>query len=567
MTEVVIDPGVAYQLLKHETELALDLETSGLSPFQDAVAVVSLWGPQTQTPCVLHIRGRFPDPLIALLRQPRLWITHNGTSFDLLFLKRAGFDIRKHYDTLIGEQVLNTQARHDRSNKLSSTMKRRLGQDTKLQIAHGSWMNERLTVNQIRYCVEDIRLLHGLMTEQQALADKRGLTTALTNEQRLTTCTVKMEFQGVRCDPAALAAHNQSMVEAGQEAYARVSHEMGGFNVNAPAQVLRSFKARGIDLPNAQAATLESLALREPLATDVVTAKRGGRQYSTYGPGSKFAAELDGDIIHTRYWQIGAETTRYTSSNPNMQQIPRKMRVVFRSLPGFKVVKVDWSQLEVRVGAHIANDVALIEVCRSDDVHSMMGNGAFKPEILISKENRTLEPYKTMRQQSKACTFIWLFDGGVPGIVDWAFINHIDGVTGGVASDMLLGMRRTFLGVNKFHQNCRAMAKQKGVVRVQLPWDHERQFVGYKQNTQIANTFIQGTAAVIMKQAIIDLDDAGLLDYMGLTVHDELVSTCVPENEAEEYAYAVQKSMERSGESICYRVPIVAEATIGDTWT
>ena len=565
MASVVVDPNVAYQLLKDEDELALDLETSGLSPFHDAIAVVSLWGPRSKTPCVLHIRGRFPDSLIALLRQPKKWITHNGTSFDLLFLNRAGFRPAKHYDTLVGEQVLNTQARRDRSNKLGSSLKRRLGQDTKLVIDHRSWMNERLTVNQIKYCVEDIRLLHGLMLEQQTLASNRGLSEALDKEQRLTIATMKMQARGIRCDLEALAYHNQEMIDAGDESYARIRAELGGLNVNAPAQVVRAFKVRGLDLPNAQAATLESLALREPLALDVVTSKRGNRQLSAYGPNSKFMALLDGDIIHTRYWQIGAETTRYTSSAPNMQQIPRRMRKVFRSLPGYKVVKVDWSQLEVRVGAHIANDNDLIEVCRSEDVHSMMGMNAFR--IPTGEWDKALEPYKTMRQQSKACTFIWLFDGGIPGIVDWAFINHIDGVTGGVASDMLLGMRQRFLGVNKFHQACRAMAGQRGVVKVGLPWGHERQFFGSKMSTQIANTFIQGTAAVIMKQALLDLDEHGLLDYIGLTVHDEVVSTCVPENEAEEYAMAVKLQMEASGESICHRVPILAEATIGNTWT
>lgn len=569
--DVIIDPNIAYQTLADEDELALDLETSGFSPFHDAIAVVSLWGPKSQIPCVIHTRGRMPEAMINLLKMPKRWITHNGTSFDLLFLAEVGLVPKAHYDTLIGEQVLNTQMRRDRSNKLSSTMKRRLGEDTKLKVDHGSWMNPRLTVNQIRYCVEDIRQLHGLMREQRQLAESRGLSLALEKEQKLTLSTRKMQTRGIRCDLMALEEHNAEMVEKGQESQAKLNEVFGYLNPRAPAQVVKAFKARGLDLPNAQAATLESLALREPLAMDVVTAKRGARQYSMYGPGSKFMALVDGDTLHTRFWQIGAETVRYTSSQPNMQQIPRPMRRVFRARAGFKVVKVDWSQLEVRVGAHISNDPALIDVCRNDDVHSMMASSAFGTpiECFIKPEgaDELPEPYKTQRQQSKACTFIWLFDGGIPGIVDWAFINHIDGVTGGVASDMLVGMRQTFLGVNKFHQACRAMAAQRGVVKVGLPWDHERQFVGSKMNTQIANTFIQGTAAVIMKQAIMDLDEKGLLDYMGLTVHDELVSTCVPEDIAVEYAAAVKAQMEESGMSICTRVPIVAEATVKDTWT
>ena len=575
MAQVVIDPRVAYQTLEHEEELALDIETSGLSPFSDTVAVLSLYGPKSETPCVLHIKGRMPEPMQALLRMPKRWITHNGTTFDLLFLKRMGFQPETHFDTMIAEQTMNTQARHDRSAKLSSTMRRRLGADTKMSIDHRSWMNDRLTVNQIKYCVEDIRLLHRLMVEQQETCERRGLGTALTNEQELTLATLDLQYNGLRVDSEALAEHNAAMVEAGEEAYDRLHDRFGHFNPNSPQQVLKVFKEYG--LKNAQAATLEDLALREPLAMDVVIAKRGQRQYSVYGPSSKFAGFMDGDIIHTRAWQVGAETVRYTNTQPNMQQIPRSMRKVFRALPGFKAVKVDWSQLEVRVGAHIADDPALIDVCAASDVHSMMAMNAFRVPMdtwmqaqahqLEQGLEKLPEPYATMRQQSKACTFIWLFDGGIPGIVDWAFINHIDGVTGGVASEMLLGMRQRFLKVNKFHQACRAMASQKGVVRVGLPWGHERQFYGSKLSTQIANTFIQGTAAVIMKQALLDLRRKGLLQYLGLTVHDEVVSTCVPEDIAWEYAQAVKQQMEESGMSICHRVPIVAEATVGDTWT
>ena len=556
--QVCLDPNVAYGLLEHEQELVLDIETTGFSPYQDRIGVISLYGSESKTPCVISCRGGIPEPITALLRIPKTWLTHNGTTFDLLFLDSYGIKAFKHYDTLIAEQVMNTQARHDRTKDLGATMKRRLGKSSKMSIEHGRWMNEKLTVNQIKYCAEDIQHILDIRDVQTTLAKQRGLETAMQNEQRLTLSTVKMQARGMRVDPDALSEHNVQMIEDGYASQAKINEMFPGLNPNSHVQIKKAFASIGHLIENTKASTLEDLAVFVPLAADILTARRGMRQNSYYGPGSKFDRALDGDLIHTRYWQVGTETVRYSASDPSLQQIPRKMRPVFRALPGYKVVKVDYGQLEVRVAAHIADDSALIDACRNSDVHTAMAANAFQIPIE--------EVTKEQRQQSKACTFIWLFDGSVPGIVNWAYINHIDQVTDGVASEMLRGVRKAHPGVNKFHSITRGMAKTRGVVSVGLPWGHERQFVGKKAQTQIANTYVQGTAAVIMKQAILDLDDAGLLDYIGATVHDEVVSTCVPEKEAEEYAREVARVMEHAGESICHRVPIVADPYVGDTW-
>ena len=553
-----MDPSKAYEYLEAEQVLALDIETTGFSPYHDRTAVISMWGPVSQIPCVIQCKQGIPEPIIALLNMPKQWVTHNGTTFDLLFLWQHGIRAQYHYDTLIAEQVLNTQARHDRAKDLGATMKRRLGTSSKMTINHSGWLNEKLSVDQVRYCAADIQYLIAIKDKQEALATERGLTEALQKEQKLSLVTVKMQAKGIRVDSEALYTHNTDMETDGTTAMYKLQSQFGYLNVKSAPQVKEAFHKLGYDIENTQASTLEDLEEFVPLARDVITARRGARQQTIYGPESKFALAMDGELIHTRYWQVGTETIRYSASDPSLQQIPRKMRPIFRAAPGFKVVKVDYGQLEVRVAAHIANDTNLIEACRSSDVHTFMASTAFQiAGADISKEQR---------QQGKACTFIWLFDGSVPGIVNWAHINHIDRVTEGVATRMLQGVRQNHPGVNKFHAVTRQMAKQRGVVVVGLPWGHERQFVGKKRSTQIANTYVQGTAAVIMKQALLDLDDAGLMEYIGATVHDEIVSTCVPEAYAKDYAHEVAVVMEKAGEGICFRVNIVADKYIGDTW-
>jgi len=115
--------------LATEPLLGIDLETSGLSPWNDQIAVITLFGQRSETTSVFHVRGSVPQVLKDFLSQPRLLVGHNVTTFDALFLANAGVDIMAPtwFDTLIAEQVLITTSRSDVRKNLQASIKRRLG--------------------------------------------------------------------------------------------------------------------------------------------------------------------------------------------------------------------------------------------------------------------------------------------------------------------------------------------------------------------------------------------------------------------------------------------------------
>ena len=140
-----------------------------------------------------------------------------------------------------------------------------------------------------------------------------------------------------------------------------------------------------------------------------------------------------------------------------------------------------------------------------------------------------------------------------------------------VARKMLDGLRSRFTGVNKYHQAADQKARQcrqrNMILDIPLPWGHKRQlFPNMQTPSRITNTKVQGTAAIGLKNAFFEIEKAGLLDYVGATVHDEIVAPFVPENEAIEYAQALKEAMIRGMEEVCPSVPVLVETKIGPHW-
>src|SRR5882724_8156394 len=168
----------------HEGEtISWDLETGGLNPWRDPVAVVSLYGEDCQVPSVLHIRGNMPTELKRFLQSPRLWIQHNGTNFDRPFLHEAGVntyrDGMRHYDTLVGEGVSKTSGRHDVRVNLQATLARRIGKKILKDTDHHSWMNPDLDAQQVAYCVDDVQFLPRTRQAQIDKVTKEGRLRAI----------------------------------------------------------------------------------------------------------------------------------------------------------------------------------------------------------------------------------------------------------------------------------------------------------------------------------------------------------------------------------------------------
>jgi DNA polymerase-1 len=271
--------------------------------------------------------------------------------------------------------------------------------------------------------------------------------------------------------------------------------------------------------------------------------------------------------IHTSYNQTGSVTGRIASSDPNLQNIPirtelgRHVRQAFIAAPGCNLLSVDYSQVELRIAAHMSNDQAMLSAFRAgQDIHT-----ATAAAIL----NITLDKVtKGQRRNAKAINF-----GLIYGMSAFGLTRSSD-LTLAEAEDFVEAYFKQFPGIKSYLDNMRRDAAKKGFVETLL--GRRRYFPGLKsqgnpstrarEEREAINAPIQGTAADIMKIAMQRVPMAllknNLNGHMLLQVHDELVLEC-PENELKQTAKIVRNVMENAYNLI---IPLQTEARVGLNW-
>lgn len=313
------------------------------------------------------------------------------------------------------------------------------------------------------------------------------------------------------------------------------------------------------------AEVLESLAGYHPIIADVLSYRQLTKLKSTYVDGLLKVIAPDGRI-HSHFQQTVTATGRLSSVDPNLQNIPvrtelgRELRRMFVSEPGYVLVDADYSQIELRVLAHVADDAAMIEAFRSgQDIHATTASKVYGVPV----EQVTPQ----MRSSCKAVNF-----GIVYGISDFSLAQDI-GVTRKEAAAFIQSYLDTYPGVHHYMESIKQSAKETGYVetlfgrRRALPELHSKNFNLRAFGERAAmNTPIQGTAADIIKIAMLRVRDRlkaeGYRARLILQVHDELILEA-PEDEAERAAALLREEMEHAAK---LRVPLVAEAKIGHSW-
>jgi DNA polymerase-1 len=271
--------------------------------------------------------------------------------------------------------------------------------------------------------------------------------------------------------------------------------------------------------------------------------------------------------VHTSYSQIGAVTGRLSSNNPNLQNIPirtetgRKVRNGFIAAKGNVLLSVDYSQIELRIVAHMAQDEAMLEAFRADeDIHATTAGAIYG----INPKDVT----KEMRRHAKAINF-----GLIYGMSAFGLTRSTE-LTLAEAETFVKTYFQKFPGVKKYLDGIRRQAAEQGYVETLLGRKRYFPALQSKQNVQIKNREereainapIQGTAADIMKIAMLKipsaLEMAGLTGKMLLQVHDELVLEC-PKEELEKTAQVVQNTM---ANAYPLSIPLSTEARYGKNW-
>ena len=543
--EVLTDPTELPRLLVDDDDVVgIDLESTGLDPWRDDIATVQLYGDKSGTLALIRTPGGvIPQAVKDVIARPgRTLIAHNGVAFDIPFLHNAGVEVSKAdwYDTLVAETAIVPTQRRDVSKSLRASAKRRLGTVINKDIEHSGWANDELTEDQVLYAVSDVLVLPALRRSQLDKAEEFGVTRGLENEMRLVLPVAWLTINGMPLNPDKLSGYLAKQVEDRAHVQVDFEAEFGAMNARSPKQVKDAFISRGVEVLDTKKETLQDLLLLGgkggELANIILEYRRPDQRLKVYG-GDWVARHMKPDgRIHPRFWQCSTDTTRFSSSGPNGEQIPRDMRYVFGWEPGKKVVSVDYSQIEIRVAAKIAGDEVLMALLEDEDVHASIA-----AEAMFHVPIDQVSP--AMRKLAKAVSFTLLFGGGPQKFYEYA---HRSGGT--LTVDDAYGVVRNFFEKFKGLADMRAraigVADQGRPVTIRIPHGLKRMLVGRNiRPTVILNTMVQASAASGIKYGILEAWDRGLVvGKLCNQVHDELVAV-VDADEATEYAAELKDAM------------------------
>ena len=505
--------------------------------------------------------------------------------YDALVLKNHGIDVQCYEDTMLISYAFESGLGNHGMDELSE---RHLGHTPIPFKEIAGTGKKQKTFDQIaiaeatKYAAEDadvtLRLFHIL--RHRMIED--GMSTVYgTLDRPLVHIIRDMEHAGIKVDPSRLKQLSGEFEQrmAGHEATA---HELAGesFNLGSPKQIgdilfgklgLEGGKKTKTGAWSTAADTLDDLAAEgSEIATEILAWRQLSKLKGTYTDALQQAIHPETGRVHTSFSLASTTTGRLSSNDPNLQNIPirtedgRKIRTAFICEKGNVLISADYSQIELRLLAHIAQIDALRNAFREGlDIHAMTASEVFGVPI------EGMDP--SVRRSAKAINF-----GIIYGISAFGLARQL-GIPRDEAGRYIKAYFEKFPGIRQYMDDTIASAKTHGYVETLFGRRAHTPNITAKQHTvrsfaerQAINAPIQGSAADVVKRAMIRVPDAlkaaGLSGKMLLQVHDELLVEC-PKEEADDTAALLKDVMEKATAPVLeLSVPLVVEAGAGLNW-
>ncbi|WP_448479788.1 DNA polymerase I [Pseudoxanthomonas mexicana] len=579
--------------LRAADEFAFDTETDSLDPMQANLVGLSFatrTGQAVYVPVGHDYPGAPPQldrAVVLAALSPvlsdagRRKLGQHG-KYDLHVLRRHGVDVQGYADdTMLESFVLNSGSnRHD----MDSLARRFLGYDTiKYEDVAGKGAKQ-IPFSQVavddatRYAAEDADItlrLHRVLAPR--LAAEPGLERVYRDiEMPLVPVLARIEANGVMIDGDELRRQSADLSKRMLAAQQKATELAGRtFNLDSPKQLqallfdelkLPVLVKTPTGQPSTNEEALEAIADQHELPRVILEYRGLAKLRSTYTDKLPEMVNPDTGRVHTSYHQAGAATGRLSSTDPNLQNIPirtddgRRIRKAFVAPPGRKLVACDYSQIELRIMAHLSQDPGLVRAFESGaDIHKATAAEVFgrKLEEVTANERRA----------AKAINF-----GLMYGMSAFGLARQL-GIGRGEAQDYIALYFSRYPGVRDYMERTRQQAREHGYVETVFGRRLYLEYINKGTQGQRAgaeraaiNAPMQGTAADIIKRAMIGVD-AWLADHrdqalMILQVHDELVFEAdagfVPELLAE--------ATSRMAAAAQLSVPLVVDSGVGDNW-
>ncbi|MBM3179013.1 MAG: DNA polymerase I [Chloroflexi bacterium] len=511
-------------------------------------------------------------------------IAHNA-KYDYILLTRYGLITSPlTFDTMLAEFIVDPASRNLGLKNLAAF---RLGEEmTHIEDLIGKGkkqisMADVAIETAANYAAADAETTLRLMPILKKELERVNGTKILNEiDMPLTAVLADMEMTGALIDTKFFGKMSVEMGKRLAEIEKQIFDLAGkSFNINSPQQLSDIlFNRLRLEPPDkgrktatgfysTSADVLEAMRGKHPILDWILEQRELSKLKSTYVDALPSAVDKNTGRVHTSYSQIGAVTGRLSSNNPNLQNIPirtdtgRRVRNGFIADDGNTLLSVDYSQIELRIVAHMAKDEAMLSAFRTgEDIHATTAAAIY--DIELDQVN------KDMRRHAKAINF-----GLIYGMSAFGLTRSTE-LTLAEAEDFVKAYFRKFPGVKNYLDGMRKQAAEFGYVETLLGRRRYFPALQGKINVQMKNREereainapIQGTAADIMKIAMLKIPSAlkaaGLKGKMLLQVHDELVLEC-PQSEIQKTAQVVRETM---ANAYPLSIPLETEARAGANW-
>lgn len=580
--------------LKQADLIALDTETTSTDPMRAELVGISLAvdpgqgyyipvghkGAETQLPLDEVITALKP-----VLESNAHKISGHNLKYDWLVLAQHELEIPEvHFDTMIAEWLVNPSSHNLGLKDMAEVY---LHKDmTHIEELIGKGKNQismaEVTVEKAApYAAADAAITYALVPALKEKLEKHKATELFnTLEMPLVTVLGRMEQTGIGLDVPffhQMAGElNIRLAQIEQEITESIGYKL---NINSTQQLSKAlFETLKLEPPDRRQKTasglystaaeiLELIRNQHPVVGMILEYRELAKLKSTYVDTLPLQVNPKTGRVHTSYNQTGSVTGRLASSEPNLQNIPvrtdlgRKVRNGFIAGEDQTFLSVDYSQIELRIVAHMAQDEAMLNAFRNgQDIHA--ATAAAINNIPLSQVN------KSLRSRAKAINF-----GLIYGMSSFGLSRSAE-ITLGEAEDFVRAYFNQFPGVKRYLDSVRLQAARQGFVETLL--GRKRYFPNLQNQTNVnirnreereaINAPVQGTAADIIKLAMLKLpgalQQAGLHARIVLQVHDELLLEC-PTQELKETARVVQHVMEHA---YALSIPLETDARSGKNW-
>ena len=579
--------------LEKSALIAIDTETTSLDYMKAEIVGLS-FAVQTGEAAYLPLAHNYPnvpqqlnrtdvlEKLRPLLESPTVLKVGQNLKYDYHVLANHGVMLRGiAHDTMLASYVLDSTGKHN----LDFLAQKHLNLKTiRFEDVAGKKGVKQLNFSEVeidvaaRYAAEDadvcVRLHHALQAKLQAEPNLLALYNEL--EMPLSSVLARIERNGVLIDDDLLVAQSfeleQQIMSLEQQAHNLVGHS---FNLGSPKQIqtilyeqlnLPVLKRTPKGQPSTDESVLQELAEDYELPKLLIEHRSLSKLKSTYIDKLPQQINVKTGRVHTSYNQVVTVTGRLSSSDPNLQNIPirsaegRKIRQAFIAPKGYKIVAADYSQIELRIMAHLANDDGLITAFQNgEDIHRATASEVFK----VPLDEVTNE----LRRNAKAINFGLIYGMSAFGLAKQLDISRTDAQT-----YINLYFER-YPNVKKYMNETKILAKEQGFVetlfgrRLYLPEINSKNAIlrQYAERTAI-NAPMQGTAADIIKHAMLKVDawlaTENIDAKMIMQVHDELVF----EVKTEQIDSAIEIIRTLMNSAADLTVPLIVDVGVGDNW-